>query len=73
VPVWTVTPRHSSGIGVTFERAGERGAGAGPAPFGLLTWRRSTVTSCRHQDSAFFDLELRASNPSHATSCHKVR
>jgi hypothetical protein len=41
---------------------------------GLLTWRRNTATSWRStRISAFFDVELRASNPNQATSCRKIR
>jgi hypothetical protein len=41
---------------------------------GLRTWRRNTATSCRStRISTFFELELRASSPSHATSCRKRR
>jgi hypothetical protein len=40
---------------------------------GLLTWRRSTATSCQStRISAFFDRELRARRPSQATSCLKI-
>ena len=41
---------------------------------GLLTWRRNTATSCRStRISAFFDCALRASSPSQAMSCRKIR
>lgn len=40
----------------------------------LLSWRRSTATSWRStRISAFFDVELRANNPSQPTSCRKTR
>jgi hypothetical protein len=41
---------------------------------GLLTWRRNTATSYRStRISAFFDCALRASSPSQAMSCRKIR
>jgi transposase len=41
---------------------------------GLRTWRRNTATSWRStRISAFFDCALRASSPSQATSCRKIR
>jgi GTPase SAR1 family protein len=41
---------------------------------GRLTWRRSTATSWRSiRISALFDVELRASSPSQATNCRKIR
>jgi hypothetical protein len=41
---------------------------------GLLTWRRNTVTSGRSMRiSALFDCALRASSPSQAVNCRKIR
>jgi hypothetical protein len=41
---------------------------------GLLTWRRNTATSWRStRISAFFDRALRASSPSQAMTCRKIR
>jgi hypothetical protein len=41
---------------------------------GLLTWRRNTATSWRStRISAFFDFALRASSPSQARICRKIR
>jgi hypothetical protein len=41
---------------------------------GLLTWRRNTVTECRStRISAFLDCALRASSPSQAMTCRKIR
>jgi hypothetical protein len=41
---------------------------------GLRTWRRNTATSCRNtRISTFFDCALRASSPSQAMTCRKIR
>ena len=41
---------------------------------GLFTWRRNTATSCQStRISAFFDCALRASSPSQAMTCRKIR
>ena len=41
---------------------------------GLLTWRRNPATSWRStRISAFFDCALRASSPSQAMTCRKIR
>lgn len=49
-------------------------AGWAVRPAARWTWRRNTATSWRStRISAFFDVELRASSPSPAMSCRKIR
>jgi hypothetical protein len=41
---------------------------------GLFTWRRNTVTACLStRISTFLDCALRASSPSQAITCRKIR